>query len=368
MIPIYKPYLPKSSLKYAHEALDSGWLSSQGKYLPMVQERLQELLNVKYALPVFNGTVACHLMARCTADITGIREVIVPNNVYVAAWNSFLFDGEYQLFSVECDKETWNYDMIALQLAMAEHPAAAVLIVHNIGNIINVPELQERYPETLFLEDNCEGFMGKYNGQYSGTASYISAVSFYGNKIITSGEGGAVLTNNEETYLYAKNIHSQGQSEKRFVHNNLGMNYRMSNVQAAILYGQLEVLPNIVAMKHEVFERYRTALKGREDILLQKIEKGTQHANWMFGIRIPNHKGYEVAEQFFREQGIEIRPMFYPITAHSHLCNQAYIDISECQNAELLNKECFILPSYPELTKEEQKHILNTLDKYVRNK
>jgi perosamine synthetase len=368
MISIYKPYLPPSSLRYAHEALDSGWLSSQGPYLQKVSERLQELLGVKYALPVFNGTVACHLMARCTSDITGLHEVIVPDNVYVAAWNAFLFDGDYELFTVPCDIETWNYDMVALQVAMAKHPAAAVLIVHNLGNIINVPELQEQYPETLFLEDNCEGFAGMYNGQYSGTASDISAISFYGNKNCTSGEGGALLTNSEEIYLYAKNIHSQGGSEKRFIHNNLGTNYRMTNIQAAILYGQIEVLPEIMEMKHEVFETYRSALKDREDVLTQKRKKGTKHANWMFGCRVPGQKSYEAAEAFFSSKGIEIRPMFYPITAHRHLQHQAYIDISECQNAELLNKECIILPSYPELTKEEQKHILKTLDEYIRDK
>jgi perosamine synthetase len=368
MIPIYKPYLPKSSLQYAHDAIDSGWLSSKGDYISKVEEKLQELLGVKYALPVFNGTVACHLMAKCVADKKNIHEVIVPNNVYVAAWNAFLFDGNYDIYSVECDIDTWNYDMIALAAAMAEHPHAAVLIVHNVGNVINVPELQRLYPKTLFIEDNCEGFLGKYEGNYTGTASYASAISFFGNKNITCGEGGAFLTNDEEAYLYAKNIFSQGQSSKRFVHDNLGYNYRMTNIQAALLYGQLEILPEIVRLKCDVFARYKANLFHRKDILIQKEAPYTAHANWMFGVRVPGSQGYEAAEQFFKNQNIEIRPMFYPMTAHPYLNNLYYVNISDCYKAELLNKECFILPSYPELTVAEQRHILNTLDDYVRNK
>lgn len=366
MIPIYKPYLPQNCLAYAHEALDSTWISSQGKFIPLVTNKLQELLGAKYVLPVNNGTSACHLVANVTKHQLKGHEVIVPDNVYVAAWNAFLFDSDWDLFTVPCDVNTWNYDMTALDAAIVEHPNARVLIVHNVGNIINVPDLQTKYPNTIFLEDNCEGFMGTYHGVQTGTASYASAISFFGNKNITSGEGGAFVTNDEEAYLYAKNIHSQGQSTKRFVHNNLGYNYRMTNIQAAILYGQLELLPHIMEMKETVFDTYRRALKDREDVLMQSVDSGTTHSNWMFGVRVPGNLNYEAAESYFKQEGIEIRPMFYPITAHDHLKNLFYVTISDCTNAELLSKECFILPSFPELTSQEQNHILYTLDAYVK--
>lgn len=368
MIPIYKPYITKNSLSYAHEALDSTWISSQGKYIQLVTDKLKELLNVKYVLPVNNGTSACHLLAKCAGDKKGIHEIIVPNNVYAAAWNAFMFDGNWDLFTAECDLITWNYDMLDLARVMSEHPHAAVLIVHNVGNIIDVPSLKKLYPHTLFLEDSCEGFLGEYSGQAVGTASYASAISFFGNKNITCGEGGAFVTNDEEAYLYAKNIHSQGQSSTRFVHNNLGYNYRMTNIQAAILYGQIELLPTIMQMKNDVFSRYRDALKNRTDVFMQSIDSNTKHSNWMFGVRVPGNLNYETAELYFKSNGIEIRPMFYPITSHEYLKDVFYINIGECKNAELLNKECFILPSFPELTIDEQNHILNTLENYIRNK
>jgi perosamine synthetase len=373
MIPIYQPYLPPNSLKYAHEALDSTWLSSQGKYIQMVQEKLQELLNVKYVLPVNNGTSACHLLAKSvsekysTDENYGINEIIVPNNVYAAAWNGFLFDSNYDLLAIDADLDTWNYDLKQLDWAITVSPKAAVLIVHNVGNIINVPELKRRYPNTVFVEDNCEGFLGKYENQYSGTASFASAISFFGNKNITSGEGGAFITNDEETYQFAKVIHAQGQSKKRFVHDHLGYNYRITNIQAAILYGQLEILPEIIQRKQDIFGKYRAALQNREDILIQKIADQTEHANWMFGVRVPDNQNYDATELYFRNVGIEIRPMFYPISAHAYLNDNWNVKWTACTNAELLNKECFILPSYPDLSDQEQTHILQSLERYLED-
>lgn len=367
-IPIYKPFLPQESLKYAHEALDSTWISSQGKYITLVQEKLEELLKVKHVLLLNNGTSACHLVAKALSKNLNLnnKKIIVPDNVYAAAWNGFLFDKEYKLIPIKTDLKTWNFDLKELKFKIEKYPEASVLIVHNIGNIINVPELKKQFPNTTFVEDNCEGFLGKYNNLYSGTASLASSISFFGNKNITSGEGGAFITNNDELYNYCKVIHSQGQSATRFIHSELGYNYRITNIQAAILHGQLEILPQILEMKQEVFIRYRNALKNHKKVFIQSIENGTEHSNWMFGIRIKNNKNYEIAETYFRNNGVDIRPMFYPITSHTHLVNKSNISKSNCKNAEILNRECIILPSYPGLTVEEQNHILKVLNDYIK--
>ncbi len=370
MIPVYKPYLPPSSLKYAHEALDSTWISSQGKYIPMVTEKLKELTGSPYVLPLNNGTSACHLVAKSLSRIFkpshSKKRLIVPNNVYVAAWNAFLFDKEYELIPIDVDLDTWNYDLGKLDTAIGKYPEADILIVHNIGNVINVPSLQRKYPDANFVEDNCEGFLGSYEDRATGTACFASAVSFFGNKNVTSGEGGAFITNSEEAYLYAKCIQGQGQSSKRFVHEEVGYNYRMTNIQAAILYGQLECLNEIWDLKRNIFENYRSAFKDRQDIKIQTILSDTTNANWMFGLRVPGQLCYEAAELYFKMHGIEIRPMFYSINEHAHLKNNPDIFRSDCTNANLLNKECFILPSFPELTKDEQKHIIDEVNGYVR--
>jgi perosamine synthetase len=370
MIPVYKPYLPPGSLALAHDALDSTWLSSQGKYLQMATEKLQELLSVPYVLLTNNGTTACHLMAKSLSRICGVsdgkKKLLVPNNVYVAAWNAFLFDQEYTLIPVDACLDTWNVSVKQLSATIEAIPDADVLIVHNIGNVINVPDLQEKFPNVHFVEDNCEGFMGAYNNQLTGTASFASAISFFGNKNITSGEGGALITKDEETYHFAKRIHGQGQSSKRFVHSDLGYNYRMTNVQAAILCGQLDVLHDIIDMKHSIFKLYRGSFQDREDVKIQEIAPGTDPANWMFGVRIPGSPGYDQAEAYFKASGIEIRPMFYPIFEHDHLKNHPDVWGTDHRNAETLNKECFILPSYPELSLLDQDRIIRTVNQYIK--
>lgn len=370
MIPVYKPYLPPNSLKYAHEALDSTWISSQGKFLPIVTEKLQDLLNVPYVIPLNNGTSACHLVAKSLARFckssSGKKKIIVPNNVYVAAWNAFLFDQDYVLIPIDADLLTWNFDLNLLDDAIRQHPDADVLVVHNIGNIVNVPDLQRRYPNTHFVEDNCEGFLGSYEGKATGTAAFASSISFFGNKNITSGEGGAFVTNFEGAYQYAKCVYGQGQSDKRFIHRELGYNYRMTNIQAAILLGQLESMHIILDMKYNIFQTYREMFGGRDDIYIQSIPDNTMNANWMFGVRVLGQRSYDTAELYFKNKGIEIRPMFYPISEHGHLRDNPSVMSTDCSFADLLNSECFILPSYPELTKEEQNLIIREVNNYVK--
>lgn len=370
MIPIYKPYLPPNSLQYAHEALDSTWISSQGKYLSLATERLQNLLHTPYVIPLNNGTSACHLMAKALyrerpPPFGMKKKIIVPNNVYVAAWNAFLFDNNYHLIPVDANLDTWNVDLDKLSAAITANPDADVLIVHNIGNVINVPKLQEKFPSTYFVEDNCEGLLGAYGSLVSGQAGFISAVSFFGNKNITSGEGGAFITNSESAYEYAKILQGQGQSQTRFIHSELGYNYRMTNIQAAILYGQLDYLQEILTLKRNIFDAYRAAFANRDEVRIQISEEGTVNANWMFGVRVLGQESYDQAQAYFSLRGIEIRPMFYPISAHAHLQNNQNIEPCDNLVADLLNKECFILPSYPELTVDEQTYIINTTNEYI---
>lgn len=370
MIPVYKPYLPLNSLKHAHDAIDSGWLSSHGSYLDRATKHLQDLIGVKHVLLTNNGTTATHLVAKALKfKRPEIRTVIVPNNVYVAAINSFLFDKEFDLVTVDADLYTWNYNLEKLYKKIEEYISTetpiAVLGVHNIGNVLDVIALKQKYPTVAFVEDNCEGFLGMYQGYHTGPAGIAGSISFFGNKNVTSGEGGAVVTHDTEVYEYIKRIHGQGQSSVRFVHSDLGYNYRMTNIQAALLLGQLEILPEIFDKKNELFQIYREHIKHRDDISGQITSLNTRHSNWMFAVRVPNSKGYEHAEAFFKSNAIEIRPMFYPLRSHAHLTNEPRISLGEDDVAQLLNKTCFILPSYPSLSPGEIKHILSTLDKYL---
>lgn len=363
MIPIYQPFLHDDCLRHAHDALDSGWISSQGKYVREAEAKLEGILGAKHVCLVNNGTAATHLVAKgLLFKHPHIKKLFVPNNVYVAAWNSFCYDNQLELVPIDADLDTWNIDIEKLKEQIEED--CAVLIVHNVGNIINVPDLKRELPEsTVFVEDNCEGFMGMYNGRFSGTQSLISSLSFFGNKTITCGEGGAVVTDDTQLFDHIRKIKGQGQSEQRYVHDVLGYNYRMTNVQAAILLGQLESLDQILARKDEIFSTYRDHFSHVEGVHAQELEAGTMHSNWMMGVRIEGNQSYEYIRDFLYNKGVDSRPMFYPMSKHNHLKK-----FSKGQEvvASKLNKECVLLPSYPELSKSQCMTVIEAVKEYVR--
>ena len=239
---------------------------------------------------------------------------------------------------------------------------SAVLIVHNLGNIVNVPRLKSIRPDLIFVEDNCEGFTGKYENVYSGmsTSTLCSSVSFYANKILTTGEGGAFFTNDDKVYEYIKSIYSHGMTNVRYIHNKLAYNYRMTNVQAAFLYDQLNDLDHILTLKENLFKNYdkllEKALKEGKIIKLES-EENTLSATWMYCIIIHgiDFKNFEL---YMNEKLIQVRPFFYDIRKHDHL-KDIKVDYSEITNSGIM------LPSYPGLKGEQQEYIINFLVEYL---
>jgi perosamine synthetase len=363
MIKIYEPFLNKKILSYAHEALDSTWISSQGYYLDASKEKLKDILGVKWVILTNNGTTATHLLSKSIQFKNPIVEnIICPNNVYVAAWNSFLYDGKYKLKPIDSDIETWNFNLNLI----SPKDNDAILVVHNLGNIVNVPNLQEKFKDTIIVEDNCEGLFGTYNESYSGTKSLCSSSSFFANKTITSGEGGCYVTNDDDLFEYINNIKNQGQSSEKFIHNNLGYNYRMTNIQAALLYGQLEYIDEIINKKLEIFKLYYENLSSIDGVVFQKIESDTSPSNWMFSIRFKNINLEEKKslELFLYKMGVETRPMFYPINTHNHLKDVKSInDISN-----ILNSQVLLLPSYPNLNKGQVLYICKLIKDFFKLK
>jgi perosamine synthetase len=363
MIKIYEPFLNKKILSYSHDALDSSWISSQGYYLDATKEKLKELLGVKWVILTNNGTTATHLLSKSIQfKNPNIKNIICPNNVYVAAWNAFLYDTKYNLKPVDSDIETWNFNLDLISVNEDD----AILVVHNLGNIINVPNLQKKFKNTIIVEDNCEGMLGKYNDVYTGTKSLCSSSSFFANKTLTSGEGGCFITNDDDIFEYINNIKNQGQSSEKFIHNNLGYNYRMTNIQASILYGQLEFLEEIVQRKMNIFELYRNNLSSLDGVEFQKIEEGTTPSNWMFSVRFSNLTFDEKKslELFLYKMGVETRPMFYPINTHNHL---SHIE-SDNRISNILSSQVLVLPSSPNLNKSQVLYICDLIKTFFKLK
>lgn len=355
MIKIYEPYRISNSSTRVKLSIDAGKLTCHNEEFREVSKKLTEMHSMP-TIPVFNGTCATHLAFKAMrAKIPSLKNIIVPNNVYVAAWNSMLMDGEFNLIPVDANISTWCVDIEKLSecISASDPEETGVLIVHNVGGIVNVPALIRKFPNHVFIEDNCEGFLGEYEGMRSGTASLASSISFYANKTITCGEGGALIVQ-PELYDFLNRTQSQGQTSTRYVHDILAYNYRMTNTQAVILLGQLELMEEIVEKKRKIFESYRAGLS--EKFVLQEPEKDTKHSGWMFAVRVPSFSYYDNIEVLNRE--FETRPMFYPMSSHLHLkkyCGDERV-------ATQLSRECFMIPSHPNLTEEEVSLIVNRLN------
>jgi len=354
MIPIYKPTIAPYT-KSAIDAITSGWISNHGDYLKLATELLQTKLNIKHAILMANGTVATHsLFLALQYFHPTIKKIYVPNHVFIAAINAALMVYPLSMLSVvQTDPATFNMVETEQYLATLEK-GAALLVVHTVGNIVNVPRIQRLRPDLIVLEDACEGLFGTYEGLSAGTAAFASSISFYGNKTITTGEGGAFLTPHDDVAAYIRRIYSQGATNIRYVHDGIGYNYRMTNVEAAFLYDQLNDLSTILDNKCKVYNMYVNLIKDLSGCRVQTVSQYTTHSMWMFSIELPIPAiFYPLLEADMLVKGVELRPFFYSLPTHSHLGSLSVPnELSKC---------IIMLPSSPSLTLEDQVQVVKAL-------
>ena len=369
-IPMYEPLLDNYSTSI-NDAISSGWISSHGKYIDAAEAALQEKLGVRHAIVLSNGTVATHcLFLALRHRHPEVTKIYVPNNVYVAAWNCALMEYDQKCLEVvKTDEDTWNMSTKEEDLRALER-GAAVLVVHNVGNVINVPRLKRLRPDLVFVEDNCEGIFGKYEGVSSGCseATLCASLSFFANKSITAGEGGAFLTNDTALYRYMWKKTHQGLTTRRYIHDVLGYNYRMTNLQAALLYDQLQDLDRILGLKRRTFANYCRFLAPALEagtLRLQASEPETLKADWMFAVRVERHgHDFDHLFSYMRDRGVDVRPMFYPIEEHDHLKGVKRL-VDDRVVTEGLSHEVVMLPSTPTLPERQQQYISETLMRYA---
>lgn len=364
-IPIYEPYIKKYK-NSAIDAIESGWISSQGKYIKLATEKLKNLIGCDYVILMNNGTSATHcLLMSLKYKYPNLNKIYVPNNVYSAVWNSILL--EYTLENIEVlniDLETLNIIENDKYISSLEKNSC-LFIVHNVGNIIDVDRIKKIRPDIVLIEDNCEGFLGKYNNKYTGSNENIlcSSISFFANKIITGGECGAFLTNDQDLYRYISKISNQGNTDKRYITDVRGQNYRCNNISAALLYDQLNDIKHIIKKRENIFNNYDKMLK-HEKILIPKINDNCSRSCWIYCLRIIGNESYEKINQFMKENGIDIRPFFYSIKEHKHLSSVKFFDEND-ENSKILSNETFMIPSSSELGFDRQQYISNKIIEYI---
>ncbi|MDD2635455.1 MAG: DegT/DnrJ/EryC1/StrS family aminotransferase [Bacteroidales bacterium] len=358
--PVYKPYLNGNEKTYVNECLDSTWISSKGKFVNEFEKKFSDYIGVKYATAVSNGTVALHL-ALVALGLGEGDEVIVPTLTYIASVNSIAYTGAKPIF-VDSEKTTWQLDPIDIRNKITSK-TKAIMVVHLYGHPAEMDEIMQIAREySLFVIEDCaEAFGSTYNNKHVGTFGDIAIFSFFGNKTITTGEGGMVVTNDATLFDRAVRFKGQGLAmHRQYWHDIIGYNYRMTNICAAIGVAQIENADKIIEKKILIAKWYQELLSGAP-VEFQQMKSNVKHTYWMVSILLKSNEQRDPIRMHLDNVGIETRPLFYPI----HTMPMYSAKYNRHPIAEDLSLRGLNLPSYPELEFNDVKFICDKIKEYL---
>lgn len=349
---VAEPVLDGNEGKYVLNCLEENWISSRGKYIDQFEKLLADYCGTKQAVVTNNGTTSLHL-ALVACGVQAGDEVIMPTLSYVATANSAVYCGARPVF-VDCEPIYFSMDPNKIEAVITER-TKAIMTVPLYGHPVDMDPIQEiadKYSLTI-IEDSAESLGAEYKGLRVGSLALCSSFSFFGNKTITTGEGGAITTDNEELASRMRYLRGQAVDPQRnYWHSEVGFNYRMTNIAAAIGVGQAERLDIHVGRRRQVAQWYREELWSDQSfIVLPQEAPWAKHSYWMYTVRFRRASRKlrdEVAKQMAL-QGIETRPVFYPIhTMPAHLRQGEHHPVSEICSASGLN-----LPTHGKLTRQD---------------
>lgn len=349
-IPIYKPFFSGEEKTLVNDCLDSTWISSKGKYINVFEEEFSKYTGIKKSSTVSNGTVALHL-ALLALDIKEGDEVIVPTFTYVASVNAIKYVGATPVF-IDSESDFWQLSIDDLKKKITSK-TKAIMAVHIYGHPCDMKELSIIAKENnLFVIEDCAEALGSYiSDEHVGNFSDISTFSFFGNKTITTGEGGMVCSNSEILIDKVNTLKSQGLDKIReYWHSVLGYNYRMTNISAAIGVAQLKIADKILGKKREIYFQYRKHLK--KEILLQQEKSGYTHSYWMVSVLFENEESRTKVRSALKENGIETRPLF-PLVNEMPIYKDDQQESNNQFNIKEISQRGINLPSFPSLTEKE---------------
>lgn len=361
LIPVAAPVLAGREKEYVADCMESGWISSGGKYVELFEAAFAEFCGVRHAISCCNGTVALHLALVALGVSTG-DEVIVPTLTFVATANAVTYCGARPVF-VDSEPETWNLDPAQVETKITPR-TKGIIAVHLYGHPAEMDALRsiaDRHGLFL-LEDAAEAHGALYKGRRAGSLGDIAAFSFYANKIIATGEGGMVVTNDDALASRARLLRGQGMDpERRYWFPVVGYNYRMMNLSAAIGLAQVERAEWHVSRRREVAETYLRLLRDAPPLRRQAKREWARHAYWMFTIILGEETAISRDALMARlhEQGVETRPVFYPI----HLL-PPYAEAARGEEfpvAEGLARRGLSLPTWAGLTMDDLSYVCERL-------
>jgi perosamine synthetase len=366
MIPVCQPFLNGNELKYVDDAVRTGWISSSGKYVKAFEEAFADYCGVKYAVGVCNGTVALHLALTCLG-IGKDDEVIIPDFTMIASAFSVCYTGAKPVF-VDADEKTWNIDVLKIQEKITPR-TKAIMPVHIFGNPCDmdaINKIAKKY-HLLIIEDAAEAHGATYKEKKTGSFSDIAAFSFFANKNLTTGEGGMVVTDNETLYkraLYFKNMCFDPDAPRNYIHNDIGFNYRMSNIHAAIGLAQTEKADEYKEMRIRNGKLYRKYLKDIKGIILQEDQADAENVFWMNGILLDPEKYGRTRDELInllKEKGIDTRLFFVGMHHQPSLLKFGCDGTGNYPITDNLAQNGLYLPSASNLKEDEIKYICDVI-------
>ena len=370
-IPVCEPFLDGNELVYLADAVKTGWISSSGKYVTLFENMFAEYCGAKYGVAVCNGTVALHL----GLVALGIRkgdEVIIPDFTMIASAFAVCYTGAKPVF-VDAEEESWNIDPEKIEEKITSK-TKAIMPVSIFGHPCDMNTINEIAEDhnLKVIEDAAESHGAEYFGKKTGSLADITAFSFYANKNLTTGEGGMVVTNDENLYkkaLYYKNLCFPFDTPRDYIHKDIGFNYRMSNLHAALGFAQVEKADQYRSMRIRNAELYRKYLHGVKGVTLQETKKNVVHVHWMNGILIdPVKYGHSREElvQHLKINNIDSRTFFVGMHKQPSLLLYGCDGTGDYPVTEQLGMDGFYLPSASNLKEEDIRYICEIIRKFQK--
>lgn len=378
MIPLSIPHLGGNELKYVTECIETGWVSSAGAYVTQFENMVAEFSGNKYGVAASSGTsglhLAMHMLGIDRGDI-----VIVPNITFIASANAVAYTNATPVF-IDIDPDTWQMDLDLLEEWLSENTyqengqcytkelnsssaqalrVAAIMPVHVLGNMCDMPKLMDIASRhgLHVIEDSTEALGSYWNGKSAGSYGEMNVFSFNGNKIITTGGGGVIVTNDEAHAKRAKHLSTQSKVDpETYFHDEIGFNYRLVNVLAAIGVAQMEQLPEFIKKKKEIDAYYRKHLAGVGDIKFQKVVDDVDPNCWLFTFY--SEKQPEILAAL-KENKIIARPFWYPMNQLPMFTENTYV--SKHDHARNIHKNCLSIPSSVSLTEEQLAEVVRVI-------
>ncbi|WP_309493593.1 DegT/DnrJ/EryC1/StrS aminotransferase family protein [Candidatus Hecatella orcuttiae] len=364
-IPVYKPLLGEEEIEYVVSAISRGEISGlYGEYIGKFEEEFSHYVGCSYGIAVSSGTAALHL-ALASLGIKQKDEIVVSSFTNMATFFAVLYQYAKPL-PIDIEPDTWNINSALIEEKISER-TKAILVAHIYGHPVDMdPVLKIAKKYGLYVIEDCaEAHGATYKGKKVGSLGDVGCFSFYANKIITTGEGGMLTTNNSEIADKARTLKSLAfGANNKFMHQDIGFNYRMTNIQAAIGCAQLKKIDKIIEKKRHIAHYYTENLKDVLGLQLPVEKSYAKNVYWMYHVVVHSENfGFtrDLLMEKLKDHGIETREAFIPYNLQKIFIQKGWVKGNECPVANYIARNGFYLPSSPLLKEKELKYIVNKI-------